>query len=111
MEEISPSTGGKGSGSGGAAMAAFDPSPQPSPASGGGILPVSAMPDLASDIAARVDSYFNRTKQIVARFGDRRVTYAVFLRRPVISAPRLMTEWLATVADVHHRQPGAALGP
>ncbi len=54
--------------------------------------------DLAADIAARADSYFNRTKQIAARFGDKRVTYAVFLRRPVISAPRLMSEWLDTVA-------------
>lgn len=54
--------------------------------------------DLAADIAARVDTYFNRTKQIAARFGDKRVTYAVFLRPPVISAPRLMTEWLQTVA-------------
>ena len=33
----------------------------------------------------------------MARFGDRQVTYAVFLRRPVISAPRLMLDWLATV--------------
>jgi nicotinate phosphoribosyltransferase len=49
-------------------------------------------------IAARTDSYFNRTKAIVARFGDCRVTYAVFLRRPVISAPRLATEWLQSVA-------------
>lgn len=54
--------------------------------------------DLAADITARADSYFNRTKEIVARFGDKRVTYAVFLRRPVISAPRLMTEWLEIVA-------------
>jgi nicotinate phosphoribosyltransferase len=54
--------------------------------------------ELAADIAARADSYFNRTKEIVARFGDKRVTYAVFLRRPVISAPRLMVEWLETVA-------------
>ena len=49
---------------------------------------------LSADIAARTDSYFNRTRQIVARFGDKRVTYAVFMRRPVIAAPRLMTEWL-----------------
>ena len=56
------------------------------------------MSDLAADIAARTDVYFNRTKAIVARFGDRRVTYAIFLRRPVISAPRLMTGWLADVA-------------
>jgi nicotinate phosphoribosyltransferase len=54
--------------------------------------------DLSADIAARVDTYFNRTKQVAARFGDKRVTYAVFLRPPVISAPRLMTEWLQTVA-------------
>ncbi|MBU6498730.1 MAG: nicotinate phosphoribosyltransferase [Rhodospirillales bacterium] len=55
-------------------------------------------PTLAADIAARTDVYFNRTRAIVSRFGDRHVTYAVFLRRPVISAPRLMLEWLATVA-------------
>jgi nicotinate phosphoribosyltransferase len=53
---------------------------------------------LAADIAARTDVYFNRTRQVVERFGDRRVTYAVFLRRPVISAPRLMLDWLERVA-------------
>jgi len=55
--------------------------------------------DLGSDIAGRTDSYFNRTKRIVARFGDRRVTYAVFMRRPVICTPRLMLDWLQTVAQ------------
>ena len=59
-------------------------------------------PDLAADIAARTDVYFNRTREVVSRFGDKRVTYAVFLRRPVISAPRLMLEWLQTVADSRH---------
>jgi nicotinate phosphoribosyltransferase len=53
---------------------------------------------LAADIAARTDAYFNRTRGIVQRYGDKRVTYAVFLRRPVVSAPRLMLDWLATVA-------------
>ena len=53
---------------------------------------------LAADIAARTDSYFNRTRAIVARFGDKHVTYAVFMRRPVISAPRLMVEWLRAAA-------------
>jgi nicotinate phosphoribosyltransferase len=53
--------------------------------------------DYAS-IAARTDSYFNRTKAIVQKFGDCRVTYAVFLRRPVISAHRLAVEWLQAVA-------------
>jgi nicotinate phosphoribosyltransferase len=49
-------------------------------------------------ITARADSYFNRTKAVVSRFGDAQVTYAVFLRRPVISAPRLMLDWLRAVA-------------
>ena len=42
---------------------------------------------LSQDIDTRTDAYFNRTRDIIARFGDKRVTYAVFLRRPVISAP------------------------
>ena len=54
--------------------------------------------DPTRDIAQRTDVYFNRTREVVRRFGDRTVTYAVFLRRPVISAPRLMLDWLATVA-------------
>ena len=50
-------------------------------------------------IAARTDAYFNRTRAIVQRFGDCRVTYAVFMRRPVVSAPRLMVDWLKAVAE------------
>jgi nicotinate phosphoribosyltransferase len=53
---------------------------------------------LDADIAARTDTYFSRTRQLVARYGDKRVTYAVFLRRPVISAPRLMVSWLEQAA-------------
>jgi nicotinate phosphoribosyltransferase len=49
-------------------------------------------------IAARTDSYFKRTRAIVERFGDARVTYAVFLRRPVISAPRLALDFLRRAA-------------
>ena len=51
-----------------------------------------------SDISAWTDAYFNRSKEIVERFGDKTVTYAVFMRRPVTSAPRLMIEWLEAVA-------------
>ncbi len=53
---------------------------------------------LTDDIANRTDAYFNRTRDIISRFGDKRVTYAVFLRRPVISAPRIMVDWLRAVA-------------
>jgi len=47
-----------------------------------------------SAIAAWTDHYFRRTKEVVGRFGDVQVTYALFLRRPVISAPRLALAWL-----------------
>jgi nicotinate phosphoribosyltransferase len=50
------------------------------------------------DVFTRTDAYFNRTKAIVAQFGDVEVTYAVFLRRPVISAPGKMLGWLDEVA-------------
>jgi nicotinate phosphoribosyltransferase len=49
-------------------------------------------------ITSHTDVYFNRTRHIVQRFGDCQVTYAVFLRRPVVSAPRLMLDWLEGVA-------------
>ena len=55
---------------------------------------------LDAEIAGRTDVYFNRTRAIVERFGDRHVTYAVFLRRPVISAPRLALDWLSRVSAV-----------
>ena len=51
------------------------------------------------DIARWTDRYFVKTKETVLRFGDRRVTYAVFMRRPVIFTPRLMVEWLVAVAE------------
>jgi nicotinate phosphoribosyltransferase len=51
-----------------------------------------------AEVPARTDTYFNRTRAVVERFGDSQVTYAVFLRRPVVSAPRLMVEWLEGVA-------------
>ena len=50
------------------------------------------------------DAYFNKTKEIVRRYGDKRVTYAVFMRRPVISTPRLMVEFLERTARARHTQ-------
>src|SRR5579863_8086353 len=58
--------------------------------------PVAA--PLEATLAAHTDSYFLKTKAIVEKFGDRRVTYAVFMRRPVISTPRLAIEFLETMA-------------
>ncbi len=44
------------------------------------------------------DQYFLKTKAVVQKFGDIPVTYAVFMRRPVVSAPRLAIDWLNAVA-------------
>src|SRR5262249_21010429 len=52
----------------------------------------------AEDLARLSDQYFLRTKAIVKDHGDARVTYAVFLRRPVLSATRIAVQWLERVA-------------
>jgi nicotinate phosphoribosyltransferase len=50
------------------------------------------------DLPRLTDSYFLRTKEVVRRFGDRQVTYAIFMRRPVICTPQLMVDFLETMA-------------
>jgi nicotinate phosphoribosyltransferase len=49
-------------------------------------------------IARLTDHYFLRTKEIVGRYGDCQVTYAVFMRRPVLFTPRLAVAWLEQIA-------------
>jgi nicotinate phosphoribosyltransferase len=56
--------------------------------------------DIERDVAERTDVYFKRTRAIVEKFGDIEVTYAIFMRRPVISAPKLMVEWLEQAATL-----------
>ena len=58
---------------------------------------VAQSPDNGS-IGRFADKYFLRTKDIVEKFGDVTVTYAVFMRRPVTSAPRLAVDWLQLMA-------------
>jgi len=53
---------------------------------------------MSDDLAARTDSYFLKSKAIVERFGDRAATYAVFMRRPVVSAPRFAIDFLEGMA-------------
>jgi len=68
--------------------------------------PARNWPTDEQGIADWTDVYFKRTKIAVEQFGDCQVTYAVFMRRPVISAPRLALDWLRDVAD----RRGFALG-
>ena len=56
------------------------------------------MEPTAGALARWTDKYFLRSKNTVGRFGDCRATYAVFLRRPVVSAPRLALTWLEGIA-------------
>lgn len=76
-----------------------------------------AHPD-ESELSRYVDKYFLKTKDIVGKFGDTTVTYAVFMRRPVTSAPGLAIAWLRHMAaergvvfdiDLRHRE-GAWVG-
>ena len=62
--------------------------------------PVMAMRNSpsAKEISRFTDHYFVKTRSAVGRFGDKQVTYAIFMRRPVCFAPRLMMDWLADVA-------------
>ncbi|MFT9297550.1 MAG: nicotinate phosphoribosyltransferase [Gluconobacter sp.] len=60
-------------------------------------------------IESRTDAYFGRTRKIVEHFGDAKVTYAVFIRRPVIAACGIAVTWLQNVAkaqnfDLHIRE-------
>src|SRR5215471_18556128 len=50
------------------------------------------------ELAAQTDSYFLKTKAIVGHFGDRSAAYAVFMRRPVICAPRFAIGFLENTA-------------
>jgi nicotinate phosphoribosyltransferase len=51
------------------------------------------------EVGRYTDKYFSKTRQIVERFGDCRVTYAVFMRRPVLCTPRLAVGWLERMAE------------
>ncbi len=51
------------------------------------------------EVARYTDHYFNRTKTVVGKFGDKRVTYAIFMRRPVVCAPRLALAWLTELEE------------
>lgn len=51
------------------------------------------------DVVNWTDHYFLRTKKAVGKFGDVPAVYALFMRRPVVSAPRLAIDWLNTMAE------------
>jgi nicotinate phosphoribosyltransferase len=55
--------------------------------------------DIDSFVEDWSDAYFLKTRKIVEKFGDMPVTYAVFMRRPVLFTPRLMVDWINRAAE------------
>ncbi|MCG8468117.1 MAG: nicotinate phosphoribosyltransferase [Gemmatimonadetes bacterium] len=53
----------------------------------------------AETVGAWTDTYFKRSRAAVERFGDQPVTYALFVRRPVVSAPRIALGWIEAMAE------------
>tara|TARA_R110002124_G_scaffold38253_4_gene121494 strand:+ start:56131 stop:57309 length:1179 start_codon:yes stop_codon:yes gene_type:complete len=64
--------------------------------------PTDAAARFEDQITRWADHYFLRTKQAVRRFGDTQVTYAIFMRRPVVFAPRIALDWLAEAAQARN---------
>lgn len=54
--------------------------------------------DVSTHLRDWSDSYFERTRCIVEHFGDVRVKQAVFMRRPVVCAPKLCFSFIEAVA-------------
>ena len=60
------------------------------------------------EISHRTDNYFKKSKSILSIKEDVKVTYAIFMRRPVIFCPELAIKWIKeaakirkTVFDIH----------
>ncbi len=54
--------------------------------------------DIETEIADWTDHYFKKTKAVVKKFGEKRVTYAIFMRRPICFTPKIMVDWLNEVS-------------
>ncbi len=54
--------------------------------------------DLEQEISDWTDHYFLKTKAVVEKIGDKQVTYAIFMRRPICFTPKIMVDWLERIA-------------
>ena len=68
------------------------------------------MTSLGDNLDAWTDHYFLKSQRLVQANGDAVVTYAVFMRRPVLLAPRLMLAWMREVAQARGFQFEMMLG-
>ncbi len=52
---------------------------------------------MVDDIVNNTDKYFSYTKEIVKKYGDKKVVYAVFVRKPAIYACEFAISWLKSL--------------
>ena len=62
-------------------------------------LAVARTPSDEASLAAATDAYFHRTKKLLEAEGGGEVTYAVFLRRPILAAHGIALSWLRRMAE------------
>jgi nicotinate phosphoribosyltransferase len=60
--------------------------------------PAAGPTPAAADVERFTDRYFSKTRAAIEKFGDVAVTYAVFMRRPIVFTPRLAVDWLNRIA-------------
>ena len=58
--------------------------------------------ELEEFLDLNTDHYFKKTKQIILKNKDIQVTYAIFMRRPVLFCPSLAINWLRKVEKIRN---------
>ena len=56
--------------------------------------------ELEEFLDLNTDYYFKKTKSIILKYRDVEVTYAIFMRRPVLFCPSLAIKWLRKVEKI-----------
>ena len=56
--------------------------------------------ELEEFLDLNTDYYFKKTKSIILKYKDVEVTYAIFMRRPVLFCPSLAIKWLRKVEKI-----------
>ena len=58
--------------------------------------------ELEKFLDLNTDHYFKKTKHIILKNKDMQVTYAVFMRRPVLFCPSLAIKWLRKIEKIRN---------
>ncbi len=56
--------------------------------------------DLEKKISENTDHYFKKSRHVILKNRDELVTYAIFMRRPVIFCPKIVVGWLTKAAKI-----------